>query len=161
MAPDRCCPELETLAEITRRYCQWAGIQTLCPLETPQVPSTQMELCEGGSPRSGVGDDCPTYSASEFRFGGGACGPRSIISNSAYPIGSGGRQRPSGFRHPPRMPAAVIPQRIATSFLMIEWPGCSSCCRQLSLKTRAFANDHANHFCGRRFVELARGESRW
>ena len=40
-------------------YCQWAGIQTLRPLEVPHVPSTQIESREGGSPRSGVGDDGP------------------------------------------------------------------------------------------------------
>lgn len=36
----------------------------------------------------------------------------------AYPIGSGGRQRPSGFWHPASSPE--IPHRTKTSFLMIQ-----------------------------------------
>ena len=49
---DRRSPDLPALAGwFDESYCQWAGIQTLRPFEVPQVPSTQIESCEGGSPR--------------------------------------------------------------------------------------------------------------
>jgi hypothetical protein len=46
------------------------------------------------------------------------------------------------------MPAAVIPQRMAASFLMIIRPGLQAAQRGPSLKTSDFANDPSDHFFG-------------